>query len=147
MGVLGHFKESVIVHNRTIGAGAFERKISVRYDGEDIDLKPGPNVLPKVAVPYAIKQNPLMGSKHPIDPRKFISLVGVEGSKNYPITPIPMEVLAKAALALEVVDRDGSFHGEPMEARKLLKRTPYSNYEAQVEVGSGSEFDTSRNVE
>jgi hypothetical protein len=146
MGVLGHFKESAVVHNRTLGAGAFERILSVRYDGEDINLVPGPNVLPKVAIPYAIKQNPLMGSKHPVDPRKFISLVGVEGSKNYPITPIPESVLAKAAQALEVVDRDGSFYGEPMEARKLLKRTPYSAYEASVEAGSGTEFDTSHNV-
>jgi hypothetical protein len=146
MGVLGHFKDSVTIVNRTIGAGAYERVLNVRYDGEDITLQPGENHgFPRVAVPYAIKQNPLMGSKHPIDPRKFISLIGVEGSKNYPVTPIPEDVLRKAAGALEVVDRDGSFYGEPMEKRQLLKRSGFTAYEAQSAVPS--DFDVNRNIE
>lgn len=146
MGVLGHFKDSVTIVNRTIGGGKYERNLNVRFDGEDITLKPGVNYgFPRVAVPYAIKQNILMGSKHPVDPRKFISLIGVEGSKHYPVTPISEEELAKASRRLEVVDRDGEFYDEPMEKRKLLKKTGFSSYEAQVAVPS--DFDVNRNIE
>lgn len=146
MGVLGVAKESVTIVNRTIGGGKYERAINVRFDGEDISIPPGEfHGFPKVAVPYAIKQNPLMGSKHPVDPRKFISLIGVVGSKNYPVTPLPEEVLKKASESLEVVDRDGSFYGEPMEPRKLLKKTGYTPYEAQVAIPS--DFDVNRNID
>ena len=146
MGVLGNFRDSVTVYNRTIGAGAYERDLNVRYDGEDIKLKPGANPgFPRVAIEYAVKQNPLMGSKHPVDPRKYISLVGVEGYKKLPCEPIDEMTLATAAQALEVVDRDGSFYGEPMEKRKLLKKTGYSSYEARVDLPG--EFDVNRNIE
>jgi hypothetical protein len=144
MGVLGQFRDSVTLINRT------DRKLNVRYDGEDIVLTPGENPgFPLVAVPYAKKQNPLMGSKHPINPTKYICLVGVkalEGMKQKdPIDPIPVEVLRKADLAVEVVDRSGEFWGEPMEPRKLLKKTPFDAYEAQVELPS--DFDVNRHIQ
>lgn len=146
MGILGNYRESVTIYNRTEGAEEFERNLNVRYDGEDIILKPGANHnFPKVVVPYALKQNPLMGSKHPRNPTKFISLVGVEGSRNYPTTPLPKAVLAKAAGALEVVDRDGDFYGEPMEKVKLLKKSGYTPYEAQYAVAA--DFDVNPNIE
>lgn len=139
MGVLGQFRDSVTLVNRT------DRVLNVRYDGEDISIQPGENHgFPKVAVPYAKKQNPLMGSKHPNDPRRYISLVGVKGTKDN-VTPIPAEVLAAADLKLEVVDRDGEFHGEPMGKRVLLKKTGYTAYEAAVELPG--EFDVNRSIE
>ena len=101
MGVLGVFKDSVTLVNRT------SRKLNVRYDGEDITVEPGENPgFPLVAVPYAKKQNPLMGSKHPINPNKYICLVGVKGTKD-DVTPIPDEVLEAADKEYEVLDRDG----------------------------------------
>lgn len=146
MGVLGHFRDSVTIVNRTIGGGEFERNLNVRYDGEDIVIRPGENHgFPRVAVEFAIRQNPLMGSKHPIDPRKFISLVGIVGSKKFPVDPIPEEVLKRASQALEVVDRDGDFSGEPMRKVRLLKKSGYSPYEAQADAGTG--FDVNRNID
>lgn len=144
MGVLGQFRDSVTLINRT------PRVLSVRYDGEDISLKPGENPgFPTVAVPYAKKQNPLMGSKHPINPTKYICLVGVkarDGEKQRDdVTPIPEDVLRRADLALEVVDRSGEFWGEPMAPRKLLKKSGFDPYEAQVELPS--DFDVNRNIQ
>lgn len=145
MGVLGNFRDSVTIINRTIGAGSMERDLNVRYDGEDIVLKPGENHgFPKIAVPYARKQNPLMGSKHPINPAIYISLVGVKDSKD-DVTPISEETLRKAEGCLEVIDRDGEYYGEPMRKVKLLKKTKHSAYEAQV--GMPSNFDVNRNIE
>ena len=144
MGVLGNFRESVTLVNRT------NRNLNVRYDGEDITLPPGDNPnFPRVAVPYAKKQNPLMGSKHPNDPRKFISLVGVRarvGEKQRDaIDPIAIEVLAEADTKLEVLDRSGQWHNEPMREVKLLKKTPYSAYEAQCAINP--EFSAGKNIE
>lgn len=144
MGVLGTFRDSVTLVNRTIGAGVMETDLNVRFDGEDIRLKPGDNPgFPRVAVPYARKQNPLNGSKHPVNPNIYICLVGVKGTKD-DCTPIDEETLARAAGKYEAVDRSGEFHGEPMRAVKLLKRSGYSNYEAQVELPS--ELEVNRNI-
>lgn len=145
MGVLGNFRDAVTIINRTIGAGEFERDLNVRFDGEDILLKPGENHgFPLVAVPYARKQNPLMGSKHPTNPTLYISLVGVKGTKD-DVTPIPEDVLARAAGCLEVIDRDGSFHGEPERKVQLLRKKGFSAYEAQTALPS--EFDVNRNID
>lgn len=139
MGVLGHFRDSVTLVNRTIGAGKYERDLTVRYDGEDIVLTPGDNPgFPKVAVPYAKKQNPLMGSQDSINPTRYISLIGVKGEKDE--TPIDEATLARAAGKLERVDRDGDFGGEPMERRVLLRKKPFDAFEAQVTMpGTGFE--------
>lgn len=143
MGVLGNFKDAVNLVNRT------NRKLNVRYDGEDIVLQPGENPgFPKIAVQYAKNQNPLMGSKHPIDPRKFVCLVGVKAPKGEKqrdaIEPISEDTLATADGALEVIDRAGKFWGEPQREVKLLKKTGYTNYEAQVAIGA--DFSSGANV-
>lgn len=143
MGVLGVYKDAVTLVNRT------NRVLNVRYDGEDIQLKPGENHgFPAVAVPYAKKQNPLMGSKHPINPNKYISLVGVKADnpaeQRDDITPIPEEVLRAADRKLEVIDRSGEFHGEPLRQNvKLLKRTGFDPFEAGVGAleGTAADFD------
>lgn len=135
MGVLRTFATSVTVVNRTIGGGKYEVPLNVRYDGEDIVIHPGENPgFPAEAVGYAKRQNPLMGSRHPMNPARFISLVGVKGQDD--CSPIPEEVLKKAAAALEAVDRDGEFWGEALDRTsdkvKLLRKNPFSAYEAQV---------------
>ena len=139
MGVLGNYKESVTLVNRT------NRSLNVRFDGEDTQIMPGENPgFPKVAVPYAKKQNPLMGSKHPVDPRRYICLVGVKDTRD-DISPIPQDVLDRADACLEVMDREGLFYGEPMEKRVLLKRTGYSAYEASVTLPT--EFDVNSKID
>lgn len=127
MGVLGTFRDSVTLVNRT------NRVLNVRYDGEDISLKPGENPgFPLVAVPYAKRQNPLMGSKHPTSPTKFIALVGVKGGKD-DVSPISAETLARADAKLEVYDRSGEHWNKPMRQNvKLLNRTGFDPEEAAV---------------
>lgn len=145
MGVLGTFRDSVTLVNRTIGAGEFEQDLNVRFDGEDICLKPGDNPgFPLIAVPYARKQNPLKGSKHPINPTIYISLVGVKGTKD-DCTPISEEALGVAAGKYEVIDRSGEFYGEPQRAVRLLKRTGYTPYEAAVSLPG--DYEVNRNIE
>lgn len=135
MGVLGVYKDSVTLVNRT------NRALNVRYDGEDITLVPGENAgFPSVAVRYAKVQNPLMGSKHPVNPNKFISLVGVKAAPGQPqkdeIRPIPKEVLDAADLKLEVIDRSGEFHGRPMRQNVRVLNTGYDMYEAAMDPGA-----------
>lgn len=135
MGILGTFRDSVTLVNRTT------RQLAVRYDGEDILLAPGENPgFPKEAAPYARKQNILKGSQHPINPGKYISLVGVKGQDD--CTPIPEEVLRAADEKLEPIDRSGEYYGEPMRKVKLLKKSGFDPYEAQVDQGTGVDFGT-----
>ena len=139
MGILGTFKDSVTLVNRT------NRTLNVRFDGEDISIAPGDNPgFPKIAVPYAKKQNPLNGSKHPIDPRKYISLVGVKGTKD-DVTKISVATLAAADAKPELMDRDGEHWGEPMAKVKLLRKAPHSAYEAAVELPG--DFDVNPNIQ
>lgn len=134
MGVLGVFKDSVVLVNRT------SRVLNVRYDGEDISIQPGENPgFPRVAAPYARNQNPLMGSKHPVNPTRFISLVGVKGTKD-DCTPIPDSVMEAADKKLEVIDRSGEYYGEPQRKVQLLKRTGHDSYDALDNVGTVSDF-------
>jgi len=127
MGVLGTFKDSVTLVNRT------SDPLNVRYDGEDITLQPGENPgFPLVAVGYAKRQNPLMGSKHPINLNKYISLVGVKGTKD-DVTPIPQEVLDRAARKMEVIDRDGEHWGRPMDKKVKVLNRGFDPYEAAVD--------------
>lgn len=138
MGVLGVFRDAVTLVNRT------SRVLSCRYDGEDINLQPGENHgFPLVAVPYAKKQNPLMGSGHPINPAKFISLVGVKDTKD-DVTPIDDATMAIADTKLELLDRSGEFHGEPMRKVKLLRKKGFDAFEAQVSMPS--DFDVNRQI-
>ena len=135
MGILGTFGNSVCLVNRT------SRSLNVRYDGEDITLHPGENPgFPAVAVPYAKKQNPLMGSKHPINPNKYISLVGVKDTKD-DITSIPDSVLERADKKFEVIDRSGEFHNSPMRQNVRLLNRGFDAYEARTESVDGVEGD------
>lgn len=143
MGILGVYRDAVTLVNRT------SRSLNVRYDGEDITIQPGENPgFPRVAVEFAKRQNPLMGSKHPHDPRKFIILVGVKASKGEKqkddITPIPDDVMRVADGKLELVDRSGEFHGIPMRKVKVLNKG-YSPYEA--EAAQGDTFDINKSID
>lgn len=131
MGVLGIYRDAVTVINRA------DHDLVVRYDGEDIILKPGPNAgFPAVAVPYAKKQNPLMGSKHPLNPLKFISLIGVEGKDD--CTPIPVDVLRKAEKKLEVIDRSGEYHNRPQRQNMKVLNPGFEPYDAGIGFEDGA---------
>lgn len=141
MGILGVFRDGVTIVNRTQGAGEFEQDISVRYDGEDIILKPGENPgFPLVAVPFAKRQNPLNGSKHPTNPNKFIALVGVKAREGEPqkddISMIPEDVLRRASQKLEVIDRSGEFYGRPLRQNVKVLNKGFDPYEAMADPGA-----------
>jgi len=136
MGVLANARDAVTLVNRTIGAGDQERDLNVRYDGEDLTLKPGENPgFPLIAVRFAKVQNPLMGSVHPVNPNKFISLVGVKGSKD-DITPIPRDVLLRASTKLESVDRNGEHWRRPMRQNVKVLNEGFEPYEAMADAGA-----------
>jgi hypothetical protein len=139
MGVLGTFRESVTIINRT------SKPLNVRYDGEDITLQPGENHgFPKVAVPFAKKQNAIKGTLPPSgNQNKMQFMVGVKGTKDV-VTPISDKDLERYESRLELFDRDGEYSGEPMRKVKLLKRSGYSPDEAAVEVGT---FDVNSAIE
>lgn len=139
MGALGNFRDAVVLVNRT------NRDLNVRYDGEDIVLKPGENPgFPRVAVPFAKKQNALKGTLHPNGNLNSMTfMVGVKGTKDN-CELFPLDVLAAADAKLEIFDRSGEVHGNPMRKVKLLKRTGYSAYEAQA--SEGSSFDLNNNI-
>jgi hypothetical protein len=126
MGVLGVYRDAVILVNRT------NRILNVRYDGEDIKLQPGENPgFPVIAVSFAKAQNPLMGSRHPNSPGKFISLVGVKNTKD-DVTTIPQAVLDEADGELEVIDRKGKYWGRPMRQNVRLLNRGFDPEEAGV---------------
>lgn len=136
MGVLTDYRESVTLINRT------SRILAVRYDGEEIELLPGENPgFPAIAVAYAKVQNKLRGSLNPINPYKFICLVGVKGSKD-DLSPITDETMALADQKLEIVDRSGEFWGEVMGKRVLLRRRGFDPYEASVGLPQEAAGDT-----
>lgn len=82
---MGIFYEQVEVVNRA------PIPLNVRFDGQDMVLVPGKNIVPKVAVQYGKNQNPVMGTQDPENPHisgaEF--LIGVIGSRDNcePLTP------------------------------------------------------------
>lgn len=83
---MGVFYEQTEVVNRT------SKKLSVRFDGQDIELEPNytedgalipdvHNMIPSITVPYAKSQNVLMGSEDPLDPSDYEVLIGRVANK------------------------------------------------------------------
>ncbi len=82
---MGIFQETVELINRA------PVSLSVMFDGQSKELKPGSNFIPKVSVSYAKSQNPVMGTHSSYDPHVSggQNLVGVKGTKDNvtPLTP------------------------------------------------------------
>lgn len=133
MGVLGTFRDSVTLVNRT------SRVLNCRFDGEDIKIQPGetPN-FPKIAVPYAKTQNVLKGSEHPYDPRQKTFLVAILGTKE-DCSPISDETLARADKKPQFLDRDGEHYGIEMQETKL-KKAGYTMFDAAAHVGAAMDI-------
>lgn len=117
------FVETVTLVNRT------DKPLICTYDGHTYDLKPGKNPgFPLAAVPYAMRQNPLMGSEDPYNPNKFTSLVGVEGDPKKPTTPL------KQSKAIERLNRQ-QVKGIGRKAT-IEEGDPVSAFEARISDGS-----------
>src|SRR3990167_2818475 len=86
---MGIFQDMVEVVNRT------SETLSLRYDGQDMAIPPNytadgeaiedvRTMIPRQCIPYALSQNPVMGSEDPSDPSNFESLVGIIDPKKNP---------------------------------------------------------------
>ena len=77
---MGIFLEAAEVFNRA------PIDITVTFDGQQITLKPGKSLLPKVAIPHGKNQNPVMGSVDPHNPHMSGGeyLLGVVNDLEYP---------------------------------------------------------------
>lgn len=144
MGIAAHYNDTVTLVNRTIGGGVHERELNARYDGEDLVLVPGENPgIPRVVVPYALKQNPLMGSANPVNAGEYQCLVGVKpdvkrGIKGTNCDPIPAEILAAADAKMEIWDRNGDIWGETMrKVQPLRTKKTYNASDARAHGGAG----------
>ena len=81
---MGIFYEQVKIVNRAPIA------LTVTFDGQRLRLEPGENAVPELVIPYAMNQNPIMGSADPYNPHISGAryLIGVVGDDRYPCTPL-----------------------------------------------------------
>ena len=91
----------VKVFNRTTGTRT-ERTLHAIFDGEDYEIPPGESLLDIKVIPYAMRQNPVMGSMKPWDPVRSVQfLLGRRDMEaRYPCTPAKED-----PDAIELIDR------------------------------------------
>lgn len=85
---MGIFQDLVEVVNRC------PWNLTIRFDGQEMTLKPGKNMIPSTTVQYALNQNPLMGSQDPDNPTISGAeyLIGLPSKENkYPCAPLSAE--------------------------------------------------------
>lgn len=75
---MGIFQEMVTVRNRA------PEPINIIFDGQQTSLPPGESQIPKITVPYAKNQNPVMGSADANNPNITGAqyLIGVVGTRD-----------------------------------------------------------------
>ena len=136
----GIFQETTTLFNRGREA------VSVRFDGSEKTLYPGNNTsIPLLAVPYARKQNPIMGSEEFLNP----------GASGYQSLIIDLRNPKTKHLAVPMTDEEWAAHkGSPtrlnvadMEEEKGVKlivkgkrMTMATSFEAR-EGGGAAEYD------
>jgi hypothetical protein len=100
-------RQFVKVVNRT------SKPLKVTFDGRSaiIDPYPGYLFMTGMAADKALGQNRRMGTEDPLDPREFVSLLGVEGWERFPVDPI------EQSQEIESLDR----RLLPPEAQKAVK--------------------------
>ncbi len=113
---MGIFHELITVVNRAPIA------LNVRFDGQDINLPPGESPLPRIALEYAMRQNPIMGSADPDNPSMSGAryLIGVKGKGDCdPLTKDEWEAHtgAPCRLDLEILADDRLGPKEHFETR------------------------------
>lgn len=113
--------------------------INVRWDGKDVTLQPGETPgFPRLAVPYAKNQNPLMGSEDPEDPSRFEYLVGVKGSKRDNLKPLTKAEIEQHETSPQRLNRAAmqEMRGD-VKAREVVrgKKQP-SAFQARYEISN-----------
>ncbi len=140
---MGIFLEQVELINRA------PVTLTVQFDGQCKELKPGSNFVPAVTVPFAKNQNPIMGTQNPYDPHisgcRF--LVGVKGTKD-PIEPLTVEEWEEHLSRPCREDERQIFedrYGNDPKAKQLVrgkgrKTTANSRYDAGAAPAGNSDF-------
>ena len=98
--------EFVTVVNRTV------RPLKAKFDGEAYIIPVGESTLTKVVVPFAKRQNPILGTMSPRNPNDVQFLIGVKGTKD-PITQVDentgqIELLDRSQIPGKAVHIKGS---------------------------------------
>jgi len=87
---MGIFQDLVEIVNRC------PWNLTIRFDGQEMTLVPGKNFVPSQTIPYALNQNPLMGSQDPDNPTisgaEYLIGIPSKGQK-YPCDPLTDEQL------------------------------------------------------
>ena len=146
---MGVFYEHAAVINRA------PIDITVTFDGQGKTLTPGKNMIPRITIPYARNQNPIMGKQDPNNPSIFGGryLIGVPGedlpADCLPLTPEewadhlgqPQRIDSKAAF-------EERYGGDP-KARQVIhgagrRTTANSKFEAGVGLKGLSTFENDK---
>lgn len=124
------FPEIVILINRA------PVPLTVRFDGEEKTLYPGENSVPRIVVPYAKAQNPVMGSEDFSDPTGYKYLVALKGSKKDPQEPLTQEEWAAHLEAPQRLNRSQiqDERGDPKSREVVRGKKKQSSFEARFPV-------------
>jgi hypothetical protein len=110
---MGIFYDQIEVFNRA------PVPLSVRFDGQELTLPPGPGRLPSITIPFAMNQNPVMGSQDPNNPHWSGAqyLIGVVGKSDFPCEPLTKEEweahLGRPCRLDEVAIFEEKYSGDP----------------------------------
>lgn len=122
------FHELVELFNRT------PVDLSVRFDGQEHTLEPGWNTVPKIVVPFAKNQHPVMGSGDPDNPsiRGTEYLVGQKGTKDncLPLTEEEWDAHLGKPCRLNIDDLIVLKPGERLVRKTGRKVTAYDAHES-----------------
>jgi hypothetical protein len=135
---MGIFQQMTTVVNRA------PVTLTVRFDGQEIDIPPGETAIPEITVDYAKNQNPIMGSADPDNPH--ISggqyLIGRKNGRE-DVTPLTeaewLEHLGRPCRVDEqALYADKLGKGERISVRgKGRKLAAKSTFDTNVRVGGG----------
>ena len=146
---MGVFYEHAEVINRA------PVELTVTFDGQCKTLQPGKNMIPRVTIPYAQNQNPIMGTQDPNNPSIYGGryLVGIPGQD----LPKDCEPLTAAEWAAHLgepqrIDSKAAFeerYGSDPKARLVVhgvgrRTTANSKFEAGVGLKGLSTFENDK---
>jgi hypothetical protein len=141
MAGFGVFMETTDIFNRGREA------VSVRFDGQEKTIPPGiTRAFPKIAFPYARKQNPIMGTQSFTNPTAsgydslIVDMNGKNKDKAVPLTDEEWAKHCNAPSNLNIEEMEEEKGVKLKAGRKNPKKVMANTFEAREGV-SGSEFD------
>jgi hypothetical protein len=122
-------------------------ELTVTFDGQTMRLAPGENIVPKLVVPYAKNQNPVMGTQDADNPNisGALYLVGVKGSKKDRQEPLSKDEWAAHCGSPSRIDTQAFFADrlgpkERVITRGKGKTQARSSFDAGVRMPGSSDI-------